>query len=152
MPINSLGYVGIRSKDLIDWEDFAKNLLGMQSVESGHYALAFRMDDYKQRLMVESEPGDKLGFLGWEVDDKEDLEKYAEKLDGQNIPVSYGSKRLSDKRYVKELIFFHDPEGNRIELFWAPMLDKTKFEPGRPISGFKTGPTEWDMLFFTQKM
>ena len=90
----------------------------MQSVETGHYALAFRMDDYKQRFMVETEPGDTLGFLGWEVDSLEDLERYGKKLDRQNIPVSYGSKELSDKRYVKALIF-HDPEGNRIELFGA---------------------------------
>ena len=76
MPINSLGYVGIRSRDLEEWQDFAENLLGMQSVESGNYALAFRMDDYKQRLMIETEPGDVLGFLGWEVDTKDDLEIY----------------------------------------------------------------------------
>ena len=77
MPINSLGYVGVRSRDLEEWQDFAENLLGMQSVESGNYALAFRMDDYKQRLMIETEPGDALGFLGWEVDSKEDLEIYS---------------------------------------------------------------------------
>ena len=52
MPINSLGYVGVRSRDLEEWQDFAENLLGMQSVESCNYALAFRMDDYKQRLML----------------------------------------------------------------------------------------------------
>ena len=140
MPINSLGYVGIRSRDLEEWQDFAENLLGMQSVESGNYALAFRMDDYKQRLMIETEPGDALGFLGWEVDSKEDLEIYAKKLDSQNIPVAFAPKELADKRFVDQMILFQDPEGNRIELFWNPMLDKEKFKPGRPISGFKTGP------------
>ena len=45
MPINSLGYVGIRSRDLEEWQDFSENLLGMQSVESGNYAQAYRMDD-----------------------------------------------------------------------------------------------------------
>ncbi|MFL2806861.1 MAG: hypothetical protein ACJ0BI_07680 [Paracoccaceae bacterium] len=63
MPINSLGYVGVRSRDLDEWQDFAENLLGMQSVESGNYALAFRMDDYKQRLMIETEPGNALRLL-----------------------------------------------------------------------------------------
>ena len=140
MPINSLGYVGVRSRDLEEWQDFAENLLGMQSVESGNYALAFRMDDYKQRLMIETEPGDALGFLGWEVDSKEDLEIYARKLDSQNIPVAFAPKELADKRFVDQMILFQDPEGNRIELFWNPMLDKEKFKPGRPISGFKTGP------------
>ena len=140
MPINSLGYVGVRSRDLEEWQDFSENLLGMQSVESGNYALAFRMDDYKQRLMIEAEPGDALGFLGWEVDSKEDLEIYARKLDTQNIPVAFAPKELADKRFVDQMILFQDPEGNRIELFWNPMLDKEKFKPGRPISGFKTGP------------
>ena len=46
---------------------------------------------------------------------------------------------LVNKRFVDDLIYFDDPQGNRIELVYKPMLDTDPFKPGRPISGFKTG-------------
>ena len=41
----------------------------MQKIDRGGKALAFRMDDHVQRLLVSHEPGDTLAFmgLGWEV-------------------------------------------------------------------------------------
>ena len=35
---------------------------------------------------------------------------------------------------------FSDPGGNRIEVFWRPHIAAEPFKPGRPISGFRTGP------------
>ena len=53
MEVQSLGYVGVGAADLSDWTDFATNWLGMQMVERGNAARAFRMDDRKQRLIVD---------------------------------------------------------------------------------------------------
>jgi 2,3-dihydroxybiphenyl 1,2-dioxygenase len=47
---------------------------------------------------------------------------------------------LADRRFVEDIVFFHDPAGNRIELVWRPMSSAEPFVPGRPISGFQTGP------------
>ncbi len=140
MAINALGYLGVRSDRLEDWSDFAGRLLAMQQIDRGGKALAFRMDDRKQRLVVSDEPGDTLAFMGWEVDNKADLELYAARLVKAGIDVQLGSRELADRRLVSDLILFDDPDGNRIELFWGPMIATDPFVPGRPIDGFVTGP------------
>lgn len=98
------------------------------------------MDDYKQRLVVTDEIGDALAFIGWEVNNQTDLQHYATKLDAAGHAVTIGSASLADQRCVAELIVFHDPQGNRIELFYQPGKTTEPFIPGRPIDGFKTGP------------
>lgn len=140
MAISALGYLGIRSDKLDDWDSFACRLLGMQTVDRGGKNLAFRMDDRKQRLVVSDEPGETLAFMGWEVSERSDLQAYAARLDGAGFAVTQGSAELADRRFVSDLIVTHDPAGNRIELFWSPSIASDPFVPGRPISGFKTGP------------
>ena len=90
-------------------------------------------------LTITGDKGDGLGFLGWEVDTKEDLQTFANKLEKYKIVVNHGKTSFADKRFVEDLIYFNDPQGNRIELVYKPMLDTDPFKPGRPISGFKTG-------------
>ena len=139
MAINALSYLGVNSEKLEDWQDFSCKLLGMQNVDRGKKTLSFRMDNQKQRLAISGEAGDTLAFMGWEVENKSDLDGYARKLNNANYNVNLGSKNLCDKRFVEDLIFFNDPSGNRIELVFKPLIDKDPFIPGRPISGFKTG-------------
>ena len=140
MAITALGYLGIRSERRDDWSAFAGGLLGMQEVDRGGKTLAFRMDDRKQRLVVSDEPGETLAFMGWEVENRQDLEYYATRLDAAGYPTTYGSPDLADRRFVEDILLFHDPAGNRIELVWQPMSSTDPFVPGRPISGFQTGP------------
>jgi 2,3-dihydroxybiphenyl 1,2-dioxygenase len=139
MGISSLGYLGVHSDKLEDWSGFASGLLGMQEVDRGGRALSFRMDDRKQRFVVSGEPGDELAFMGWEVDDADDLEDFAARLDAAGIAVTAGRSELADRRFVERLITFDDPAGNRIELFHKPLIDTAPFVPGRPHSGFVTG-------------
>ncbi len=140
MAICALGYLGVRSDNLEDWSDFAGQLLGMQKVDRGGRNLSFRMDDRKQRFVVADEPGDAIAFIGWEVENAADIETYAARLDAANVSVSFGSRELADRRFVEQLIHFDDPAGNRIELFFNPFVDSQPFVPGRPHSGYKTGP------------
>ena len=74
MGITALGYLGVHSDKLEDWSQFAGGLLGMQEIDRGGRALSFRMDDRKQRFLVSGEAGDKLAFMGWEVEKADDLE------------------------------------------------------------------------------
>ena len=41
---------------------------------------------------------------------------------------------------MADLIAFSDPAGNRLEVFHGPAVASDPFRPGRPISGFLTGP------------
>ena len=100
MAIIALGYLGVRSDRPDDWSDFAGRLLGMQRIDRGGKALAFRMDDLKQRLVVSDEPGETLAFMGWEVAEATDLDRYAVKLEAAGVPIVRGSRSLADRRFV----------------------------------------------------
>ena len=140
MDLKALGYVGLRSARLQDWSDFAAGLLGMQPVDRGGDMRAFRMDDRRQRLIVTGDSGEALGFMGWEVEDAAALDALAARLERSGVAVQAGSAALADERHVSGLILFDDPAGNRLEAFHGSALADTPFRPGRPISGFKTGP------------
>lgn len=140
MSITALSYLGVRTQSLDQWSDFAIGILGMQQVDRAGQSKAYRMDDHQQRLVVEQQSGNSLAYMGWEVTDQQSLEQLAGKLDAADIKVCHGNQSLCDQRFVTELIYFNDPDGNRIELVWQPQITTDAFTPGRPISGFNTGP------------
>lgn len=139
MGIAALGYVGVGTERLEDWNRFSTGILGMQQVDRARGVSAFRMDDRKQRLIVDSRR-DATAFVGWEVVRKDDLDLLAMRLEANGFEVSRGSRALADERFVTDLITFRDPAGNCVEVFWKPQIDTEPFVPGRPITGFKTGP------------
>jgi 2,3-dihydroxybiphenyl 1,2-dioxygenase len=136
----ALGYIGVRSTRLDDWGAFATRLLGMQQVDRAGAVRAFRMDDRKQRLIVTGDEGEGLGFLGWQVEDAAALDALAARLDAHGVNVRRAPRALADERHVADLIVFQDPAGNRLEVFHGPAIAGDPFRPGRPISGFRTGP------------
>jgi 2,3-dihydroxybiphenyl 1,2-dioxygenase len=139
MEITALGYIGIKSSQLDQWSQMATDLLGMQQVDRGGGMRAFRMDDRKQRLIVDGSSDAGLGVMGWEVPTRAELDCLAGRLDDHGVKVTRGSRALADERHVAELISFRDPAGNPLEAFSQPELASDPFKPGRPISGFRTG-------------
>src|SRR6516162_2713324 len=140
MNLISLGYVGVRATALDEWDGFATNLLGMQRVDSSSGTRAYRMDDRRQRLIVSVAENDGLAFYGWEVADARALDALAARLENNAIKVARGSRALADERHVVDVILFHDPAGNRLEVFHGAQIASDAFKPGRSISGFRTGP------------
>src|SRR5580658_2324297 len=84
----ALGYVGVRAKDLGDWASYGTGLLGLQRIDRSRSTLAFRMDDRKQRLVVDADGGEGIGFFGWEVADAAALDAIAARLDAAEINVA----------------------------------------------------------------
>jgi len=109
MSIAGLSYLGVRSDNLEDWGEFAGTLLGMQKVDRAGKSLAYRMDDQAQRFVVSDERGETIAFIGWEVENRQDLDSYAARLEAAGHAVSAGSRDLADRRLVQDLIVFHDP-------------------------------------------
>ena len=140
MSLISLGYVGVQATRLDEWDGFATRLLGMQRVDSTSGTRAYRMDDRRQRLIVNAAQDDGPGFFGWEVSDARALDALAAHLEKNRVKVARGSRALADERHVMDLILFHDPAGNRIEVFHGAQIASDPFKPGRSISGFRTGP------------
>jgi 2,3-dihydroxybiphenyl 1,2-dioxygenase len=139
MAVQALGYLGISTQSIDEWSDFATRQVGLQLVDRTASSRAFRMDDRRQRIIVDRERPDSERFFGWEVADAESLDALAGKLDAAGVAVRREPVSLADQRFVRDLISFRDPAGNRLEAFYGPSLAATPFAPGRSISGFRTG-------------
>ena len=140
MEIRALGYMGVGASDLSDWTTFATTWLGMQMIERGNTARAFRMDDRAQRLVVDRSLADGERYFGFEVADAAALQSLAGKLEAAGVAVRHEATSLAEQqRFVRELISFDDPGGNHLEAFYGAAIADEPFRPGRSISGFRTG-------------
>src|ERR1051326_1202354 len=122
--LRALGYAGFGSDRLDDWRTFGTSLLGFQAVERGNSLLAFRMDDRKQRIVIDRAMGDGTRFFGWEVADAAALDALAARLEAAGVQVTAGPQTLADARRVRGLISFRDPAGNRLEAFYGAEVDE----------------------------
>src|ERR1700704_1642195 len=138
--LQGMGYAGFGSDRLDDWRQFGTSLVGLQAVERGNSLLAFRMDDRKQRIVIDRAMGEGTRFFGWEVADATALDALAARLEAAGVCVTAEPQTLAGARRGKSPISFGDPEGNRLEAFYGAEIDATPFVPGRSISGFRTGP------------
>jgi 2,3-dihydroxybiphenyl 1,2-dioxygenase len=140
MSFQGLGYAGFGSGALDDWRAFGTGMVGLQAVERSPSLLAFRMDDRKQRIVIDRSMPEGTRFFGWEVADAAALDALAARLERHQVNVVAEPQTLADNRRVGGLISFRDPAGNRLEAFYGAEIDDTPFSPGRSISGFRTGP------------
>src|SRR5258705_3994355 len=102
--------------------------------------MAFRMADRRQRLIVDVDGGQGIGFWGGEVAEAAALDAVGAKLEASGTKVARGSRALADERHVRDLIVLNDPGGNRLEIFHGAETASDPVKPGRNISGFRTGP------------
>ncbi|MFN5713850.1 MAG: biphenyl 2,3-dioxygenase, partial [Bradyrhizobium sp.] len=101
MAILGLGYAGFGSDALDDWRQFGTGLVGLQAIERGNALLAFRMDDRKQRIVIDRAQGEGTRFFGWEVADATDLDALAARLERAGVAVTSEPQALADSRRVR---------------------------------------------------
>ena len=53
MAVQALGYLGISTQNIDEWSDFATRQLGLQLADRTTSSRAFRMDDRRQRVIVD---------------------------------------------------------------------------------------------------
>src|SRR6476620_12431854 len=104
MTIQALGYLGIGTDRLDDWTDYATNWLGMQAVNRGAGVRAFRMDDRRQRLVIDRSLSEGQRYFGWEVADAASLDTLAARLEAAGVAVKREPSALADQRFVRGLI------------------------------------------------
>src|SRR5471030_158357 len=100
MPIQALGYAGFGSAALEDWRQFGTGMVGLQAVERSPSLLAFRMDDRKQRIVIDRSMPEGMRFFGWEVADAAALDALAERLEQHQVNVVAEPQTLADNRRV----------------------------------------------------
>jgi len=128
MAVQALGYLGISTQNIDEWSDFATRRLGLQLVDRRVSCRAFRIDDRRQRVIVDNERPDAERFFGCEDADAASLDALAGKREaaGKCEPAA-----LVDQLFVRDLILFRDPAGNRLEVFRGPRPADTPFTPAR---------------------
>ena len=135
----ALGYIAVSTKSLADWSSYATSQFGLQRIDASAKTLAFRMDDRKQRVVVEEDGGSTISAYGWEMANADALNAFAAKVEAAGFKVTAGTRAQADQRHVAELVSFADPSGYRIEAFHGPAVTSEAFVPGRNIAGFRTG-------------
>jgi 2,3-dihydroxybiphenyl 1,2-dioxygenase len=136
--LDAFGYASLRSDRLQDWADYGEKFLGLQLVDATRSTLSFRMDDRKQRILVQSATDAHHAF-GWEVADAACLDALAARLEAAKVSVTRLGSPMLQLRAVRDAIRFEDPAGNVLEAFCGAEASPTPFTPGRRISGFRTG-------------
>src|SRR5947199_9790419 len=136
MAVQALGYAGFGSAALEDWRQFGTGLVGLQAVERSPSLLAFRMDDRKQRIVIDRALPDGARFFGWEVADAAPLEALAARLEQAEVEVTAEPQALADTRRVRALISFRDPCGNPLQTYCDAHTDELRPNTGRSAPGF----------------
>ncbi len=134
----ALGYLVVSAKSLEDWATYGSGQLGLQGVDRSRSTLAFRMDDRKQRIVINEDGASTISAYGWEMADAKALDAMAARLEqaGVRSRAAHGLLQMS----AMSLTFVvNDPSGNRIELFHGPEIASEPFQAGRNIAGFRTG-------------
>src|ERR1700682_6450586 len=106
MAVQALGYAGFGSAALDDWRRFGTGRVGLQAVERSPSVLAFRMDDRKQRIVIDRSMPDGARFFGWEVADAAALDALAARLEQAEVDVTAEPQTLADTRRGAALISF----------------------------------------------
>src|SRR3982074_3096997 len=102
--LQGLGYAGFGSGDLDDWRQFGTGLVGLQAVERGNSLLAFRMDDRKQRIVIDRAMQGGARFSGGGVGDAADLAPVAGRFEQAEVEVTAEPRTLADARRVAGLV------------------------------------------------
>jgi 2,3-dihydroxybiphenyl 1,2-dioxygenase len=140
MRVRTLAYVGVETRDLDAWADFATSVLGLpaEPVDGGG-RLLLRMDERVYRFDVRAGDEERLKWIGWEVADATALDQAAAELEAAGAGPRRGTAEERGDRRVADLIVFDDPAGNRNELFYGQQADFRPLELTRPLSGYLTG-------------
>jgi 2,3-dihydroxybiphenyl 1,2-dioxygenase len=139
MPVQALGYIGVEARDFDAWRRFGTEVFAMQVVERGPDAIAWRLDDRCQRVLIERGKRDAAAFFGFETADAKALTETLGMLEAAGVAVSRASEAELMLRGVENMAWCRDPAGNRIELFHGQAKGDGPFAAPRPHGGFRTG-------------
>ncbi len=88
MSVVALGYIGVDARDLNAWRAFGTDVLAVQVIERGSDALALRVDERCQRVLVQRGAGDGPAFFRFETGGERELREAAGKLEAASVTVT----------------------------------------------------------------
>src|ERR1700730_13389081 len=116
--VTSLSYLGLGVKNPDAWEQFATQILGLQSAgKTDDGRLLLRMDENAYRFALHRDDSDDIASAGWRVGDAEGLREVAERMRAIGVEAKAASPEDAAARRVTDLIRFTDPNGLACEVF-----------------------------------
>jgi 2,3-dihydroxy-p-cumate/2,3-dihydroxybenzoate 3,4-dioxygenase len=153
LPSLSLAYACLATDDLVSARAFAVDILGLEEVEAGDGALAFRSDERAYSLAFRG--NEKASALGLCIDD-EDIDRTAERLSANGFRCYFADDAFAQSRAVHRALIASDASGNRIELVTRPSVSARRFFPSRDSGvvnfqgvGLRSIDVERDLLFWS---
>ncbi|TVS85083.1 VOC family protein [Mycobacterium helveticum] len=140
MTVRALGYLAAESPDAKEWLTFGPDILGMAAEQVGEGTVALRMDDHSHRITIHEGPRNRLRYLGWDTGSREALDRITATAERVGFTCTEGTEEDCANRAVLGLARVTDPAGIDHELFYGLEVEPKSFQPGRPLSGFVTGP------------
>lgn len=136
--VTQLGYIGLGVSDLAAWKAFSTEVLGFQiNGETASGDVYLRIDDYHHRFVLVPNGADDIVFYGWEVKDGRALDQLAAKLRANGLEVAEGTAKEAERRKVRRLVKFRDPDGIAGEIYFGALIDHRPFISPRVVHGFK---------------
>jgi 3,4-dihydroxy-9,10-secoandrosta-1,3,5(10)-triene-9,17-dione 4,5-dioxygenase len=132
-----LGYLGLSAPDLAEWRAYATEVLGLQVVTSSSQQLLLRMDERGWRFAIQHAESGGLAYTGWEVANRQSLEKLGNDLADAGVSVK-DDPALAAVRWVESLLRCADPDGHNLEFFYGSQIPKDPFVSPRGVR-FVTG-------------
>ena len=128
--LEQLRYVRLVENDLGRAADFARRVLGLEPIDRSPKLATFRSDfrDYTLAFMTGEHAVQSLGL---EVRFSSDLDAALEKLRQLGLSAGRGSAEDCALRKVKDMAWFADFSGNRIELVVRPLNSGWRYFPSR---------------------
>jgi 2,3-dihydroxy-p-cumate/2,3-dihydroxybenzoate 3,4-dioxygenase len=128
--LEQLRYVRLVENDLGRAADFAQRVLGLEPIDRSPEIATFRSDfrDYTLAFMTGEHAVQSVGL---EVRYSSDLDAALEKLRQLGLSAGRGSAEDCALRKVKDMVWFADFSGNRIELVVRPLNSGWRYFPSR---------------------
>jgi 2,3-dihydroxy-p-cumate/2,3-dihydroxybenzoate 3,4-dioxygenase len=130
VALEQLRYVRLVASDLGHAADFAQRVLGLEPIDRTEDLVAFR-SDFRDYTLAFATGGHAVQAVGLEVRYSEDLDAALEGLRRLGVSARPGSAEDCALRKVKDMIWFNDFSGNRIELVVRPLNSGWRYFPSR---------------------
>jgi 2,3-dihydroxybiphenyl 1,2-dioxygenase len=140
--VSTLGYMVLGVADLVAWEAFAVNVMGLQAgARVRGESLGLRMDDYEQRILLLKNDLDDFLAAGWEFESDAALEAFVDQVRAKGVEVVEADKELAARRRVARLFVCEDPDGIQHEFYCAAWRAHTRdaFRSSVLRGAFSTG-------------
>jgi 2,3-dihydroxy-p-cumate/2,3-dihydroxybenzoate 3,4-dioxygenase len=128
--LEQLRYASLVADDVGAAADFAQRVLGLEPIDRGHEFATFR-SDFRDYTLAFATGDAAVQSIGLEVRYPNDLEASLAGLRGLGPLAGEGSAEDCALRKVKDMIWFADFSGNRIELVLRPLNSGWRYFPSR---------------------